>query len=192
MRGVAVGKPYETGGQHLDVRPQRGARSRAWLIVALLFSFMAINFADKAVLGLAAGAVMRDLGLSHTNFGFIGAGFFAFFSLSAVTIGVLANRVPTQWLLAAMVLVWSACQLPVMLAASWPVLLTSRVVLGLGEGAAYPVALPSETSRRLEPRRARRHHVRLRCDGGAADNAVPGHACNGSGDLLHGRGAVGR
>ena len=35
---------------------------RGWLIVAMLFSFMVINFADKAVLGLSALPIMRELG----------------------------------------------------------------------------------------------------------------------------------
>ena len=32
---------------------------RAWLIAAMLFLFMLINFADKAVLGLSAVPIMR-------------------------------------------------------------------------------------------------------------------------------------
>src|ERR1700744_4830041 len=33
----------------------------AWLIVALLFSFMLINFADKTVIGIAAVPIMQEL-----------------------------------------------------------------------------------------------------------------------------------
>ena len=33
----------------------------AWLIVTLLFFFMAVNFADKAVLGLVAVPLMQEL-----------------------------------------------------------------------------------------------------------------------------------
>jgi len=36
-------------------------RNRAWIVVALLFIFMVINFADKAVIGIAAVPIMRDL-----------------------------------------------------------------------------------------------------------------------------------
>ena len=48
---------------------------------------------------------------------------------------------PTRWLLAGMVLAWTTCQLPVMLVGTWSVLVISRILLGVGEGAAYPVAL---------------------------------------------------
>jgi MFS transporter, ACS family, D-galactonate transporter len=56
------------------------APTRAWIVVGLLFLFMLINFADRAVLGLAAVPIMQELGLSHTQFGLIGASFFTFFS----------------------------------------------------------------------------------------------------------------
>ena len=88
---------------------------RGWLIVAMLFCFMLINFADKAVLGLSAVSIMRDLGLDHTEFGLIGTSFFAFFSLSAVLVGFLVNRVSTKWVLFAMALSCALFQLPMAL-----------------------------------------------------------------------------
>lgn len=114
---------------------------RAWLIVFLLFCFMLINFADKAVLGLSAVPIMRELGLDHTQFGLIGTSFFAFFSLSAVLVGFLVNRVATKWVLFAMVLSWALVQMPMALPVGLAALVANRVLLGLGEGPAYPVAL---------------------------------------------------
>lgn len=43
---------------------------RAWLVVAMVVSPMLINFGDKAVLGLAAGPSMRELGLSAAEYVF--------------------------------------------------------------------------------------------------------------------------
>ena len=114
---------------------------RAWLIAAMLFLFMLINFADKAVLGLSAVPIMRELSLNHTQFGLIGTSFFVFFSVGAVGTGFLVNRVPSKWVLAAMVLIWSLCQIPMFLSVGLTALVANRVVLGLGEGPAYPVAL---------------------------------------------------
>lgn len=115
--------------------------ARAWIVVGMLCLFMLINFADRAVLGLAAVPIMRELGLSHTEFGLIGASFFAFFSLSAVIGGVLVNRVATTWVLAGLALLWSLCQLPMLLPVTVAALVANRVALGFGEGPAYPVAL---------------------------------------------------
>ena len=48
----------------------------AWLIVALLFLFMLINFADKAVIGIAAVPIMQELQLSPRQFGLLGSSFY--------------------------------------------------------------------------------------------------------------------
>jgi MFS family permease len=114
---------------------------RAWVVVGLLFLFMLINFADRAVLGLAAVPIMQEVGLSHTQFGLIGASFFTLFSLGAVIGGFLVNRIATKWVLAAMALIWSLSQmLPMLLPVSMAALIANRVALGFGEGPAYPVA----------------------------------------------------
>jgi ACS family D-galactonate transporter-like MFS transporter len=65
----------------------------AWLIVALLFLFMLINFADKAVIGIAAIPIMQELQLSPRQFGLIGSSFFLLFSVSAIVTGFVVNRV---------------------------------------------------------------------------------------------------
>lgn len=112
----------------------------AWILVGLLFLFMLINFSDRAVLGLAAVPIMQELGLSHTQFGLIGASFFTLFPLGAVIGGFLVNRIATKWVLGAMALIWSLCQLPMLLPVSMAALIVNRVALGFGEGPAYPVA----------------------------------------------------
>jgi MFS family permease len=113
----------------------------AWKIVALLFLFMVINFADKAVIGLAAVPIMRDLQLTPKQFGLIGSSFFLLFSLSAVATGFLVNRVQTRWVLLAMALVWALTQFPMMGTVGFATVLACRVALGAAEGPAYPVAI---------------------------------------------------
>jgi MFS family permease len=116
-------------------------RARAWIVVSLLFLFMLINFADRAVLGLAAVPIMQELGLSNTQFGLIATSFFTLFSVGGVIGGILVNRVATKWVLAALALIWSVCQLPLILSVSVAALVLNRVTLGFSEGPAYPVAL---------------------------------------------------
>jgi hypothetical protein len=45
----------------------RAGQKAAWFIVALLFLFTLINFADKAVIGIAAAPIMQELKLSPAN-----------------------------------------------------------------------------------------------------------------------------
>jgi MFS family permease len=114
---------------------------RAWAVVGMLFLFMLINFADKAVIGLSAVPIMRDLHLTNEQFGKVGSAFFFLFSVSAVLVGFLANRVPTRILLGAMGLIWALTQFPMLGTVSLGTLLACRIALGAGEGPAYPVAV---------------------------------------------------
>ena len=91
-----------------------GTTRNAWLIVALLFLFMLINFADKAVIGIAAVPIMQELQLSPRQFGLIGSSFFLLFAVSAVVTGFIVNRVQTRWALLTMGLVWAMTQFPML------------------------------------------------------------------------------
>ena len=118
-----------------------GSSRQAWIVVALVFVFMLINFADKAVVGLASVPIMQELHLSHTQFGLLGSAFFLLFSVSGVTVGFLANRFSTKTIMSIMGVAWSAALLPISMISSFPLLVVSRVTLGAAEGPAFPVAL---------------------------------------------------
>jgi MFS family permease len=117
--------------------PRGGGRA----VLVLLMVFMAVNFADKAVLGLLADPIRDDLHLSGTRFGAMAGAFYLLFSLSSLGVGFLGDRLRARPLLAALVVVWSAAQLAVLApAAGFGLLLATRVVLGAGEGPAFPLA----------------------------------------------------
>ena len=115
--------------------------AQAWTVVVLVFLFMLINFADKAVVGLASVPIMRELHLNHTQFGLLGSAFFLFFSASGVAVGFLANRFSTKTIMCVMGAAWAAALLPMSIVSSFAVLVTSRVALGAAEGPAFPVAV---------------------------------------------------
>ncbi|WP_327707943.1 MFS transporter [Streptomyces sp. NBC_00464] len=117
-----------------------GGGAKAWTVTGLLVVFMMVNFADKSVLGLAADEIRADLHLSATQFGLANSAFFLLFSLSAVVVGLVADRVSPRLLLLVMALLWSVAQAPAAIGGGLAVLVTSRVVLGAAEGPAFPVA----------------------------------------------------
>ncbi|MBV8337323.1 MAG: MFS transporter [Alphaproteobacteria bacterium] len=123
--------------------PTTSDQKRAWLIVTLLFLFVLINFADKAVIGIAAVPIMQELKLSPREFGLVGSSFFLLFAFSAVATGFLVNSVQTRWVLLAMGLIWALTQFPMMGTVGFGTLVACRVALGAGEGPATPVALHS-------------------------------------------------
>jgi MFS family permease len=115
----------------------------AWLIVALLFLFMLVNFADKAVIGIAAVPIMNELQLSPRQFGLLGSSFYLLFAVSAIITGFIVNRVETRWALLVMGLVWALTQFPMIGTIGFATIAACRIALGIGEGPAYPVALHS-------------------------------------------------
>jgi ACS family D-galactonate transporter-like MFS transporter len=129
------------GGAAASERP--AVPNQAWLMVALLFLFMVINFADKAVIGIAAVPIMDELKLSPREFGLLGSSFYLLFAVSAVVTGFIVNRVETRWALLVMGFVWALTQFPMLGTVGFATLAACRVALGAGEGPAYPVALHS-------------------------------------------------
>jgi MFS family permease len=112
-------------------------------MVALLFLYMVLNFADKIVVGLAGVPIMTELNLSPTDFGLLGSSFFFLFSISAIVFGFIINRVPTRWVLPGLALVWALSQFPMLGTVGFTTLLICRVILGAGEGPAFSVAVHS-------------------------------------------------
>src|ERR1700716_4321240 len=112
----------------------------AWKITFLLFLFMLVNFANKIVVGLGGAPIMDELKLQPEQFGLLGSSFFFLFSISAIVVGFIVNRVATRWVLLAMAVIWSLAQFPMVGTVSFTTLLICRIILGAGEGPAFSVA----------------------------------------------------
>ncbi|RKE25780.1 sugar phosphate permease [Paraburkholderia sp. BL23I1N1] len=113
---------------------------RAWIVTAMLTLLMLINFLDKVVVGLTAVPIMRELGLTPREFGWIAGSFFSLFSVSAAAVGFVANRVATRWLLFTLAAIWSVIQVPFLFTSSVVIVIVCRVILGAAEGPGTPVA----------------------------------------------------
>ncbi len=113
----------------------------AWGITFLLFLYMLVNFADKIVVGLAGVPIMTELKLEPEQFGLLGSSFFFLFSISAIIVGFIVNRIETRWVLLVLAVVWALAQFPMLGTISFSTLLICRVILGAGEGPAAAVAV---------------------------------------------------
>jgi len=123
----------------VPVAPPRAAAT--WTVTAMAVLFIAVSWADKAVLGLAATPLMRELHLSESAFGFVGSSFYFLSILTCLLGGLVADRLRLRWVLFALVLGWSLTSVPVLAYASLGTLLFGRITLGAVEGPANPVAL---------------------------------------------------
>ncbi|HEX7565793.1 MAG TPA: MFS transporter [Bradyrhizobium sp.] len=113
----------------------------AWKITFLLFLFMLVNFADKIVVGLAGVPIMTDLKLEPEQFGLLGSSFFFLYSIAAIVVGFIVNRVETRWVLLVLAVIWALAQFPMVGTIGFGTLLICRIILGAGEGPAGAVAV---------------------------------------------------
>jgi sugar phosphate permease len=110
------------------------SRATAWGFTGLLVALYVVNWADKAVLGLAAQPLMDELGLSASQIGLLGSAFFLTFTVGGFTAGLLNRWSSLKWILVLLALGWSVAMLPVIVSATFAVLLFSRMLLGFLEG----------------------------------------------------------
>lgn len=112
-----------------------------WFIAVSLLVLMMLNWADKAVLGIAAIPLMKTLHITPAEFGLVGSAMFLTFGISQFVAAPLVNKLPTKWILLVLCILWSVAQMPVLLFASLPALWVSRLMLGAGEGPLAPVLM---------------------------------------------------
>src|SRR6195952_658291 len=106
---MSQNRQRQNGG---DTMATEATPKGAWKITFLLFLFMLVNFADKIVLGLASDPIMKELNLEPQQFGLLGSSFFFLFSVAAIIVGFIVNRVPTRWVLLALAAIWALGQFP--------------------------------------------------------------------------------
>ena len=120
------------------------------VLVSFLSALGAINFADRAVIGLAGPAIIAEMHLSAAQWGLVGSSFFLLFSLSSLVVTSWSDFVGTRKILALLAVVWSLVQLAALVIPSFLPLLISRIVLGAGEGPYYGTTT-SAASRQIVP-----------------------------------------
>jgi len=112
--------------------------NRRWWIIALLFAASLINYLDRAAISFALPMISREFGLSPEGKGLLLSSFFWSYALMQIPIGWCADRLDLRWLYAAAFAIWSFAQGLTGLAGSLSILLTFRILLGVGESIYLP------------------------------------------------------
>ncbi|MFZ3599387.1 MFS transporter [Streptomyces sp. BH104] len=113
---------------------EAASRATAWGLTSVLMLLYLINYGDKVLLGIVAQPLKDELGLSASQIGLAGSVFFFAMTAGGFLAGPLSKRAPLKWVLAALAIGWALCLLPMIVAASFAMLVASRLVLGLFEG----------------------------------------------------------
>jgi ACS family D-galactonate transporter-like MFS transporter len=107
-------------------------------VAVVLSASVLINYIDRGTLSVAAPILKEDLHLSASQLGVLLSSFFWTYSLFQIVSGWLVDRFEVNWVLALGVLVWSFATLTTGLVHGFALLLTARLLLGVGESVAYP------------------------------------------------------
>ena len=106
------------------------------LILLALSAF--INFVDRGNLSAAAPLLKTELMLSDARLGILLAAFFWSYAFFQIASGWLVDHLDVKWMLAAGFFIWSVATAATGLAGGFALLLTARLVLGVGESVVYP------------------------------------------------------
>ncbi len=115
-------------------RAPTSAHKLTLLVALALF----ITYVDRGNLGTALPLVEKDLGLSPERLGVLGSAFYVAYAAAMIPAGWLADRYGGRLVLAGGLFIWSMATMFMGFAGSFTSLLMLRLVLGLGESAAFP------------------------------------------------------
>ncbi|AIF53277.1 MFS transporter [Pelosinus sp. UFO1] len=109
-----------------------------WVVAALMWSAIAINYIDRTVLAAAAPYITKEFSITPSQMGIIMSGFFWSYALLQVPAGWFADKIGQKKTLGFAVAWWSVATALTGLGTGFKSILGFRVALGIGEAAAYP------------------------------------------------------
>jgi sugar phosphate permease len=115
-------------------------RRATTIVLGLLCLMYLITYVDRVNIATAAADIRKELHLSNTQLGFVFSAFAYPYLLFQVFGGWVGDRFGPRFTLFTCGLVWAAATILTGLATSLTVLFLIRVLLGVGEGATFPVA----------------------------------------------------
>ena len=110
------------------------------VVLGLVCAMYMITYVDRVNLSTAASDIGRELSLSNTEVGLAFSAFGYPYLLFQVFGGWVGDRFGPRRTLFACGLVWTAATLLIGLSGGLAMLVAMRVLLGIGEGATFPVA----------------------------------------------------
>jgi len=111
-----------------------------WRVAILVSVAIAISYLDRQTLPVAVQAISKDIPLSNGQFSALQSAFLFSYALMYAVGGKLVDLLGTQRGFMVIMLFWSLACASHALAASFAMLLTSRFLLGVGEGGGFPAA----------------------------------------------------
>ena len=113
------------------------ARNNVLLLLCVMYF---LTYIDRVNVSTAAATFSKELGFSNTQLGLVFSVFAYPYLVFQIVGGWFADRFGPRWTLAICGVVWAGATVLTGLAGGLASMLFARVLLGLGEGATFPVA----------------------------------------------------
>jgi MFS family permease len=107
-----------------------------------MFFINFLNYFDRFIVSGLSPQIQATLHLNDFQVGLAGSAFFFIYTIVALPLGFLADRIARKTVVGLGVAVWSVASFATGLARNFAVLLGIRTVLGIGEGSYYPAGTP--------------------------------------------------
>jgi ACS family D-galactonate transporter-like MFS transporter len=106
--------------------------------LTLLAICVLISYVDRGILSVAAPRIQDELALSASQLGILLGAFFPAYTVMQFASSWLIDRFNVNWFIAAGYLVWSISTAATGIFRGFALLLVMRLLLGVGESAAFP------------------------------------------------------
>ncbi len=140
-KSAETGKPVETGKaveteKDAFVRPH--SSSYRFVVVALAFVIIVINYMDRTAISYAVQPLMKEFGLDNASFGLIGSAFAIGYTIMTLGGGIIVDLWGARKCWAGAAVAWSVCTGLLAACTGFVHLFILRVLLGITEGPCFP------------------------------------------------------
>jgi sugar phosphate permease len=137
---IAIGAPQVgEDGKTGEVRPAVATTVR-YEVLTLVPLMAVLLYLDRFCVGIAADEITKEMHLSDLQMGLVFASFFLAYGLAQVPTSALGDRVGARLMLGGCVLGWSVLTALFGVVETLEALIVVRLLLGICQAAAYPVA----------------------------------------------------
>lgn len=93
-----------------SIQKQGAISKQGWIMIILLFFLTVISNVDKAIIGFASVQIMDELNITPTQWGLVGSVFFWLYSLSAILMGALSDKIGAKRVITIIAIIWAVVQ----------------------------------------------------------------------------------
>lgn len=151
MSDVTIPATGSVSTQETARRVGRYARYVFWLMFVINF----LNYLDRWIFTGLSAIIQQDLRIDDFHIGLLTSGFLIVYTIVALPLGFLAERVARKIIVGVGVAIWSVATVMTGIVGGFLALLGVRAILGIGEGSYYPAGTPLLAAYFPPARRAR-------------------------------------